>query len=146
MSDITTSTVTVTGQSSPPSSVNQLISRSSGDALYPLKVTLASNVGKTATISSTKLQLNGKIVPKGLYRISVYQACTATGTGNVAVAVSWNDGASTRTNTSTTSFAALNFNQYVLVMVTDGMTDITYTATYTATGTYLLYLELERLI
>lgn len=93
----------------------------------------------THTVSGT-LRLPGNIIPPaGVYRVSVnffLQANPSAGT--LDVAIGWNDGTATRSATNGTlgapadiSTAALNVADGTIVVVSDGVHDITWTMTLT---------------
>jgi hypothetical protein len=101
----------------------------------------------SATRGPINMQVGGAIAPAGLYRIAVYVITHTAGTGNVVVTLSWTDaiGAKTLATPPTLTLTAGSFQQAVAHIRTAGAVNITYTATYTATGAYDIDVSMERI-
>ncbi len=109
------------------------------DVPVPSKLSLAQAIGTFVTTSkSGVLRLPGNVIPPaGVYRVSVnffLQANASAGT--LDVAIGWNDGTATRSATNGTlgapadiSTAALNVADGTIVIVSDGIHDITWAMT-----------------
>jgi hypothetical protein len=108
---------------------------------------VASLTGQAASIGTTNLQCGGAVCPAGQYRVAVYSVVTATGTGTLSSTIGWNDGTAARTITSTgVATTATNFEQPAPYIIrADGVNNITYATTLSVSGTYSLYISLERL-
>lgn len=106
----------------------------------PAPAGVVNLVGQTAAITSKVLVLAAE---PGIWHVLVYDVCTATGTGTTSCFVRWTDnvGAKSATTTRTlTSTAATNST--IVIQVASG--NITFDTTYTATGTYALYIRAVR--
>ena len=96
--------------------------------------------------NSGNIQVGGAIAPAGQYRLSYYAATRTAGAGNVALTFGWNDGISAKTYPAILTLIANAVIQSAgQCIVTSGASNITYSAVYTATGAYDLYISLERL-
>lgn len=105
-----------------------------------------SLTGQTASISSTNLQCGGAVCAAGLYRVKGYEVVTTTGSGTISTTIGWNDATASRTSaTAGVSTGATNFESIDVVLKADGVNNITYSTTLSSSGTYALYLTLERL-
>lgn len=105
-----------------------------------------ASTGQTASIGTTNLQCGGAVCAAGKYRVTVYDVVTATGTGTLTSTIAYNDGTAARTQTSSgVSTTATNFEQVSYVLRADGVNNITYATTLSVSGTYSIYVDLERL-
>ena len=96
--------------------------------------------------NSGNLQVGGAIAPAGQYRLSYYAATRTAGAGNVALTFGWNDGISAKTYPAILTLIANAVIQSAgQCIVTSGASNITFSAVYTATGAYDMYISLERL-
>lgn len=99
--------------------------------------------GLSASLSTTTLE---KVPQAGTYRLVAVLATNTPGTGNVSLAVVFTDDVGLKT-VPVGAALALNSNELVTgslpFVVARG--PISFSTTYTATGTYNLYIVLERL-
>jgi hypothetical protein len=108
-----------------------------------------SLTNQAAAISPTALQVAGGVAPAGIYRISMYLVCSVAGTGSAVITVHWNDGVQAQASYgfggALISLGA--FQQIMLILVSDGVNDITYSATYTggAGAAYNFKLVMEKI-
>jgi hypothetical protein len=106
----------------------------------------AAQTGQTASIAATNLQCGGAVCPAGLYRVHVYTVVTTTGTGTLTTTIGWTDPGQAQTITSAgVATTAKNFEQLDYVIRADGVANITYATTLSVSGTYAIYVTLERL-
>src|ERR1041385_900109 len=106
----------------------------------------AAQTGQTASITATNLQCGGAVCPTGLYRVHVYTVVTTTGTGTLTTTIGWTDPGQAQTITSGgIATTAKNFEQLDYVLRADGVANITYATTLSVSGTYAIYVTLERL-
>ena len=143
MSDNTTDNVSTTKHGFAPKAPNDATKFLDGTGNYssalPQTVASASGTLKTGTVSGV-LRLPGNVVPPaGTYRVSVnffLQANPSAGT--LDVNIGWNDGTAARSATNGTlgapadiSTAALNAADGTIVLVSDGVHDVTWAMTLT---------------
>jgi hypothetical protein len=129
----------VSGAPAPPTFRALVSSDIPPGALPPTAI--AEAVGTLITTSASGvLRLPGNVIPPaGVYRVCVNFYMQANpSAGNLDVAVGWNDGTATRSATNGTlgapadiSTAALNVAQGKIVVVSDGIHDITWSMTLT---------------
>lgn len=101
--------------------------------------------GQTASIGATNIQCGGAVCAAGTYEVTVYTVVTTTGSGTLTTTIGYTDPAAARTITSAgISTAATNFEQNTYVIRTDGIANITYSTTLSATGTYSIYVTVKR--
>ncbi len=116
-----------------------------GMGVPPVYASVATTA-QTASIGTTNLQCGGAVCPAGLYRVAVYTDVTSTGTGTLSSTIGWSDPAAARTITSTgIATTATNFERVDYTIRADGIANITYATTLSVSGTYSIYVTLERL-
>jgi len=114
-----------------------------------------STVAHTTNFTGN-LRVAGAIAPAGLYEVSIYMVVTVPNTtGTLDVSIGWNDGTAARTATNGTngmpadiSTAATNMAQGSVVVLADGVNDITYAFTITqtlGTASYSAFASLRRI-
>jgi hypothetical protein len=105
-----------------------------------------ASTGQTASIAATNLQCGAAVCAAGLYRVHVYTVVTTTGTGTLTTTIGWTDPGQAQTITSGgIATTAKNFEQLDYVIRADGVANITYATTLSVSGTYAIYVTLERL-
>ncbi len=105
-----------------------------------------ASTGQTASIGSTNLQVGGAVASAGLYRVHIYTVVTSTGTGTLTSTLGWSDPAAARTITSAgIATTATNYEQVSYDIRVNGIANITYATTLSVSGTYSIYVTLERL-
>lgn len=105
-----------------------------------------ATTGLTASVGTANLQCGGAICSAGTYRVTVYDEVTTVGTGTITSTIGWQDDAAARTVTSTgVATTATNFEQVTYYVRADGVHNLTYATTLSVSGTYGVYVTLERL-
>ena len=105
-----------------------------------------ASTGQTASIGTTNLQCGAAVCAAGLYRVSVYTDVTATGAGTLTTTIGWSDPAAARTITSAgIATTATNYERVDYTIRADGVANITYATTLSSSGTYAIYVTLERI-
>lgn len=105
-------------------------------------VGLSAQTGKTASIGATTLFTPAAT---GEYRVSYYISTTTAGAGNVITTVNWTDENGAKNIASAAmNLTAGNFQQ-ATYLVHSGASAIQFSTTYAATGTYQIYVIVERL-
>ena len=105
-----------------------------------------ASTGQTASIGATNLQCAGAVCAAGLYKVHVYTVVTTTGTGTLTTTIGWTDPGQAQTVTSAgIATTAKNFEQVDYTIRADGVANITYATTLSVSGTYAIYVALERL-
>jgi hypothetical protein len=107
-----------------------------------LRTHQADQAAQNAAIGSTTL---ATAPPPGMYRVSVYMACTAAGAGSTVAQLSWNDGAARGpADMATLDMTGTNFAQATFVVyVASG--NVSYNVTYGGSGTYDVRIRMEAL-
>jgi hypothetical protein len=103
--------------------------------------------GQSAPITTTNIRHSvGSTMPAGRYWIMVYAETTTTGTGNLTLTIGWHTPAAAKTEvlgpqgmTPVGAGFTLGFEA-----VTDGVNELTYAMADSGTGTYSLYIDVQR--
>ncbi len=101
-----------------------------------------AQVTKTASIGTTTIYTPPTA---GEYRVAYYLFTEVAGAGNVSVAISWTDDIGGKSQAPAAMNLTAGTFQANTYYIRAGTAAISYTTTYAATGTYALYITLERL-
>lgn len=106
--------------------------------------------GQTASIGSTNIEMNGGVVPAGLYRLTYYLLTTTQGTsGTVTATFGWRDVVTRSVTSATVTFGTLAAPATGTVIIqANGSANVTYLTSVTASvggPQYSLQITLERL-
>jgi hypothetical protein len=147
--DGTVAKLQVHGDVNVPSGSTYLIDGVSiaGTTGFPGSYASVAVTGQTSAISATNIQHASAVLPAGRYLISIYLSCTVSGTGSVSVMTIWHDLASAQSDTVGPVSMAVQGNKARLIteVICDGLNNLTFSTTYTATGTYDLWIDVLRL-
>lgn len=119
-----------------------------GGLLMTAKNLVCASIAATnlsAAYASANLQVNGGIAPAGMYRVSVYIATRTAGSGIATLVIGWTDGIGAKTIGPGMNLTAGNSSVVTIPLHSSGVANITLSVTYSATGAYDLYADLEQL-
>ena len=118
-------------------------------APFPSLLASVSITNSTASIINQTLLASTPASPASQhYRVSIYMVCTTAGSGNNQLSITRTDdilGALTSTYIFPVNCTAFSFSPNVRTFRSAASSAITFSTTYTATGTWALTVTLERL-